>query len=439
MLLALWAAAAAFVVWGAPGVPFHPDESTYLYMSQDFDRLIHQGPASVTWQSANQPADVLRYRLLDAPMIHYLVGLGRSLAGLPALPRDWSWSMNWVENGLLGAMPSPAQLTAARLPVALMTALSLGLVYSIGARMSGLATGLLGALLYGLSGVVLLHGRRAMAEGPLVFFGLLTIWLLLSRPRQRPEFAGASAALTVASKLTGLAMAPIAALALWLAPLGKLPADWCTRLKSLLWFAASFVAALFLLSPALWSAPFAGLQALADTRQDLLSVQSAALRVATPGLVADSLGARAVGILYQVYFAPLAFWDLPNYSAQTRPAELAYLAQPLHSGWHTPLLTTNLIVGGVIFGLTLAGMAFGALSLLRRSPALKSDGRYALIVVGAWTGATVLGLLTLNIIWQRYYLPLMPIVCLWAAYGAASLARPIAELLAARKSPALQS
>jgi hypothetical protein len=121
MLLALWAAAAAFVVWGAPGVPFHPDESTYLYMSQDFDRLIHQGPASVTWQSANQPGDVLRYRLLDAPMIHYLVGLGRSLAGLPALPRDWSWSMNWVENGHLGAMPSPAQLTAARLPVALMT------------------------------------------------------------------------------------------------------------------------------------------------------------------------------------------------------------------------------------------------------------------------------------------------------------------------------
>src|SRR4029079_16159971 len=220
MLLALWAAAAAFVVWGAPGVPFHPDESTYLYMSQDFDRLIHQRPASVTSQSANQPADVLRYRLLDAPMIHYLVGLGRSLAGLPALPRDWSWSMNWVENGLLGAMPSPAQLTAARLPVALLTALSLGLVYSIGARMSGLATGLLGALLYGLSGVVLLQGRRAMAEGPLVFFGLLTIWLLLSRPRQRPEFAGASAALTVASKLTGLAMAPIAALALWLAPLG---------------------------------------------------------------------------------------------------------------------------------------------------------------------------------------------------------------------------
>src|SRR5436190_22554796 len=46
-LLALWAVAAAFIMWGAPRVPFHPDESTYLYMSQDFDRLIFQGPASV--------------------------------------------------------------------------------------------------------------------------------------------------------------------------------------------------------------------------------------------------------------------------------------------------------------------------------------------------------------------------------------------------------
>jgi hypothetical protein len=166
---------------------------------------------------------------------------------------------------------------------------------------------------------------------------------------------------------------------------------------------------------------------MARARQTLLAAQTAALRVATPGLVADSFAARAAGMLYQVYFAPLAFWELPNYAAQTRPSELAYLAQPLHSGWHTPSFSTNLIVGGVIFGLTLAGIAFGSLSLLRPALLVRPEQRYALWVMGAWTAATVLGLLTINITWQRYYLPLVPIVCIWAAYGAASFARPFTQ------------
>jgi hypothetical protein len=245
--------------------------------------------------------------------------------------------------------------------------------------------------------------------------------------------------MTAASKLTGLVMAPVAALALWLAPVGKQAAAWRPRLQSLLWLSISFLAGLFLLSPALWSAPLEGIQAMARARQELLALQTAALRVATPGLVADSLGARAAGMLYQVYFAPLAFWDVPNYAAQTLPSELAYLAQPLHSGWHTASLATNMFVGGVIFGLTLAGIAFGALSMLRRANALAPERRYALIIIGAWTAATLLGLLSLNIIWQRYYLPLVPIVCVWAAYGASSLAQPFAELLAARKAPPIQS
>jgi 4-amino-4-deoxy-L-arabinose transferase-like glycosyltransferase len=430
-LLALWAAAAVFVVWGAPRVPFHPDESSYLYMSRDFDRLLHEGPAAVTWQAAEQPADVLRYRLLDAPMTRYLVGLGRSLAGLPALPRDWNWSASWDDNARSGALPNPAQLANARLPAALLTALSLGLVYGIGDRLNGWAAGVLAALLFGLSGEALLHGRRGMAEGPLVFFGLLTIWVLLRRPKQQPELAGVGVALAVASKLTGLALAPVAVLALWVAPIDRQAAGRRPRLQSLLWLTVSFAAALFLLSPALWRAPVDGVRALARARQELLATQTAALRVATPGLVADSLGARAAGMLYQIYFAPLAFWDVPNYAAQTRAAELAYLAQPLHSGWPTPVFTTNLIVGGAIFGLTLAGIAFGALSLLRPGPALEPEQRYALYVIGAWTAATVIVLLSLNIIWQRYYLPLVPIVCVWAAYGATRLARPFTNRPAA--------
>ena len=63
-LLALWAAFGVFVVWGAVRAPFHPDESTVLYLSHDLDVLLEQGPGAVTWQATGQPADVLRYRLL---------------------------------------------------------------------------------------------------------------------------------------------------------------------------------------------------------------------------------------------------------------------------------------------------------------------------------------------------------------------------------------
>ena len=185
---------------------------------------------------------------------------------------------------------------------------------------------------------------------------------------------------------------------------------------------------------------------MAQARQELLAAQTSALGVATPGLVANGPVARVAGLLYQVYFAPLAFWEAPNYAAQTRAAEAVYLANPLNSGWHTQSVANNLVIGGVMLGLTLAGLAFGALALLRprqpaSAPALAGKW-HALLVVGAWSAATVAGLLTLNIIWQRYYLPLEPIVCLWAAYGAASLARPFTERLAAWRAaerPASQS
>src|SRR5205814_7876260 len=92
-----WVLFSVFALWGVPSVPFHPDESTYLYMSRDFDVLVRQGnPGGVAWQAANQPTLVLRYRLLDSPLSHYLPGLGRLLGGYSqTLAHDWNWSGDW--------------------------------------------------------------------------------------------------------------------------------------------------------------------------------------------------------------------------------------------------------------------------------------------------------------------------------------------------------
>ena len=181
-LLAAWLVFTLYAVWGLPTVPFHPDESTYLYMSRDFDLLFREGqPSAVSWQAEGQPAAVRRYRLLDAPLVRYLSGLSRTLFGQPPLAQDWAWSASWDANVAAGALPNSRALNAARLPATLFAALSLLPVYGLAAQLGGRWAGAGAAMLYALSGLLLLHGRRAMSEGPMLFFALLTAWLALRR------------------------------------------------------------------------------------------------------------------------------------------------------------------------------------------------------------------------------------------------------------------
>jgi hypothetical protein len=54
--------------------------------------------------------------------------------------------------------------------------------------------------------------------------------------------------------------------------------------------------------------------------------------------------------------------------------------------------------------------------------------RYVLVGLCVRSAATIVGLLSINIDWRRYYLPLVPIVCLWAAYGLVTAVRPFARV-----------
>src|SRR5207244_3969806 len=122
------------------------------------------------------------------------------------------------------------------------------------------------------------------------------------------------------------------------------------------------------------------------------------------GQVNSTLGARLFGMLYHVYFAPPAFWDVPNYAAQTALAEQRYLTNPLQMGWHTRSLSINLAAGGALLALTLAGLGFSLHDLAaswRGAGTLAAPERRALIVLLVWSAATVAVLLPINIGWQR--------------------------------------
>ncbi len=48
---------AAYYGTGLAAVPFHPDESTYIYMSRDFATLfLERSPAALVWRHRPSPA-----------------------------------------------------------------------------------------------------------------------------------------------------------------------------------------------------------------------------------------------------------------------------------------------------------------------------------------------------------------------------------------------
>jgi hypothetical protein len=424
---ASWLALAALVLWGTARVPFHPDEATHIYLSRDFDQLLAGGPRAVTWQATEQPADVLRYRLLEAPLSRYLIGLARTVGGQAAVSVDWDWTSSWESNVGAGALPSERLLFWSRLPAALSAAAAPLLVYALGRRMAGRGAGLAAAALYGLNALTLLHGRRAMSEGPLLLLMLLAAWLVVRAPRKWPV-ACMAAALALAAKVTAVAVLPALAAGLVLAGAKGSSGSQAETNRARPWLAAAarlaagaavVVVTWWAVNPALWAQPVAGLRAMVRERSAFMALQQGAADTFAPGLVLASPGERAAATLYHVFFAPPAYWDVANYAEQTRAAEERYAALPLHRLLRGPQIRANMLPGAVLLGLALAGAAHGALRLWQwRAPASRRVEQETLAVVGALTLGALAVSYAANVPWQRYYLPLLPAACLWAGVGA---------------------
>lgn len=393
---------------GVARVPFHPDESTYLYMSDEAARILRD-PTSVFWQE--QPTDGKRqmYRLLNPPVIHHVLAVGRVIAGLPSLPVDWDWSKTWQENAAAGALPSENLLLAGRMAAAALTPLSLLLLYLCGRQLAGDACGWTAAVLLAIHALVLLHTRHAMAEGTMVFTMLLCLWLFSRRSLTRPSgigfsvLCGAAAGLAFCAKHSLLALAPVGLLAvLWGA--GSL-LSW-VRLRAAAAYGLGFALVFALLNPVAWNAPVTVAMAMVRARADLAALQvqgDTAHAIHTP---AD----RLIGAMAQVFFAPPKFAELANYMEETRAQEVAYLANPLHN------LMRSLTGGAVVLIWTMFGFTLACLQAIRKRASLP-----LLVWIAASLLQTALLLATVPLVWQRYYLALVVFSCLWCGYGAAAL------------------
>jgi hypothetical protein len=394
----------ALVYWGGVStVPFHPDESSYLFMSSELKTVL-TNPSSMYWIARITSEDAGKrqwLRLLDPPLAHIAAELGRSAAGLPPLPRDWDWGETWDYNQRAGVVPSAELLQAGRMAVAALFPFSLAFFFFAARRAAGPFTAWAAVILMAANALLLLHTRRVMAEGILIFAIAFFLWTLLAA-HKHPWLAAIPAALAFLAKQS---LAPLALVGLlgvlWPAQPGR---GWGVRARQALLFVVIYAALIFAFYPIAWRQPLRVLADMAEKRQYLAEIQldkygNAAI---------SSLGERAAAMARQVYFAAPTFYEDPKYKDVTRASEAAYLANPLHA------LLRSAPGGGLLLALTLVGMAcFGWQVRRRPSPAQRAP---ALLWITFLLQAVAL-LAAVPLEWQRYYLPLIPLVCFWAAAG----------------------
>jgi hypothetical protein len=249
-----------------------------------------------------------------------------------------------------------------------------------------------------------------MAEGALTLAVCLALLGLLYADRHA-WLAGLAAGLAFAAKTSA---------AVWI-PLGWVAAAWSTdperrSARAILGRGVAFTLAAvlitFLLYPVLWAEPLNALGEMWRARQALVAAQVAATGAVMPWAVLASPGDRAASMLVHLYFAPLQFAEAANYLRETAASEAGYLANPAHS------LLRGLVGGAVLLGLTALGMIQG----LRRLRSSEARTRRALAVVLLATGVQAAALmLAVPLAFQRYVIPLVPLLCLWCGYAIAGL------------------
>lgn len=413
-----------YVLAGVPLAPFHGDEPMQISMSRDYATAILEG----RWSDllTQPPYDIdtdAHLRLINGTVNRYAIGVAWQIAGYTAAdlpPRPgWDWGLSYADGVATGHRPGAAALNAARLPSALFTMLSVGVMFWIGRQIGGRPAAYIAAALYALNPALLLNGRRALQEGSMLCFGLLTVGIAawLSRRDRPPWWAWVAltlaGALTLASKHSGGVF--VAAAWGWIAlsavtrPRTSVPITGAFPLRHLAGILAALTCAgmatlaLFVaLSPALWNDPPARVGNLLEERARLLDIQ-----VSIDPLAPLSFGDRIAAILLQPVIRPAMYYELATWADvdAINAESAAYSA----SAWYGH---PNGVIGVAI--MALAGVGLVA--------ALREGRRFGGLLL--WLGVTALMLLVNPLPWQRYYLPLIPVIAALAGLAAAQLVSP---------------
>ncbi len=442
-----------YVVAGAAITPFHGDESTQVYMSRDYAyQFIQRDLNLVLYHEPPISAQEQFLRLINGTVNKYLIGLGWHVGGftLADINEQWDWGASWEYNTTTNHAPSPALLQVARIPSALLLALGVPVMFALGWLTGGRWAAVTASLLYALHPALLINGRRAMMEGSLTFFSLLTVlagaWWVKRRGWNAALALGIAAGLTVASKHTGVftVISVFGALGISLflplaprpvdrgvgatqrgrpvqrtgtlprpynaqsdglrvrqivqtdAPL-RVPTEWVQSVVRLIAAGVLALMVFYALNPAWWGDPVSRAGEVLTLRQDLLQGQNDAFGGYT------SATESAAGFLRQVFVTTPQYFEIDAWGDFLADSIRVYEASIWH-GFHVgAVILVPLIVIGVIY-------------LLRKTQ------RPLRLLIGMWALVILLSVWFLTPLeWQRYYLPAYPPILLLASLGVAGL------------------
>lgn len=416
LMLAIVGAITAFHIWGIRQVPFHPDESSLLYQSADLERWLGD-PLSLAWDESRTFQLEQEYRTLNPPLPKIVLGIGRRLAGFgpEAVAVDWDWSKTWDENAAAGALPSEPLLASARLANTLLLPISLVFLYLSGLKIGGRTTGVVAVVLLGSNALVLLHTRRAMAEAAVIMGVCLAVFSFL-QAREKPWLAGLGAATALLAKLSTAPLAPVG-LVLAMFPVRNASRKLQGSLVAGATYLGAFVAEILVFDPLLWSHPIQAMVAVWRARLEFSATQVGQIGAIAPTVILKSPDARLASLLGNVFLEPPQFAEVGNYVAHTAASVQVYLASPANH-----LLRG--VAGGVMLLLCLLGVGVAGIQFPHRT----SGGKFPLVALALASAAQAAALYAaIQVPFQRYYMPLIPFVCLWVAFALTGLGALFAQ------------
>ncbi len=417
----------AYVLAGTAEVPFHGDESTQIYMSRDYAyQFIDHDYNKLAYSPTPAIPAEQELRLLNGTINKYLIGLAWHANGMSIndVNEQWDWGADWNYNQQNGHAPSQMLLMAARWPSALLLAAGVIVMFALGRALGGKWTPYVASLYYVLNPALLLNGRRAMMEGSFIFFSLLvvlvSIWLLEKPSLRRGILLGLVSGFALASKHTAIFTvgAVFAAVLLYLIYQSVRSEDDYSVVDYVLLPYIAIAAAItfgtfFALNPAWWGDPAERAQNVLQLRQNLLAGQTAAF-----GGYAH-FGEQLGGFFRQSFIVTPQYYEIASWQGYIGDQISRYEA----SAWR------GVSVGGSVVGaIVLCGiMAAGVWNLVKPSRHVESEDNRPHVpqphggirwLIGLWALVTLITTLVLTPLeWQRYYLPMYPVIGLVAALG----------------------
>jgi 4-amino-4-deoxy-L-arabinose transferase-like glycosyltransferase len=209
--------------------------------------------------------------------------------------------------------------------------------------------GIVTVLIFSINPLILLHTRRAMAEGVLVFGLVLTLYAFV-KAEKYPLLAGLAIAVAFNAKHSAVVLLPIGLFAVcW--RVNSNSGNNSSLVSNVFQYLVGFFLLTALLNPFLWRSPISAAQEAINQRQNLLARQRADFTRLSPAQVLENPVERIAVLVTQLFMAPPIFSEVSNYRDQTLLAEEEYLRTP---GNH---LLRNSLSGGFILGFVLLGLS----------------------------------------------------------------------------------